>query len=63
LASQRVYGLQDTHATGLKLDSPDAHEICARLVAEKPNVAKKGKNLVACQKELLTREELYNALG
>jgi hypothetical protein len=41
--------LQDTLATGLKLDSLEVHEIavCARLVAEKPNVAEKGENLVA----------------
>ncbi len=50
---------------GLKLDLPDvdAHEICAKLVAEQPQIAEKRKNIVAAQKKLLrAREELYNVL-
>ena len=57
-------GLQDALVSGLKLDSPDAHETCARLVAENPLTAEKRKNLLAHQnKLLLAREELFNALG
>jgi hypothetical protein len=49
--------------TGLKLDLPDAHETCARLLAENPHVAEKRNNLVASRKKLLlAQEELYNAL-
>jgi hypothetical protein len=49
---------------GLKLHSPEAHETCARLVAENPLTAEKRKNLLAHQNELLlAREELFNALG
>jgi len=48
----------------LKLHSPEAHETCARLVAENPLTAEKRKNLLAHQNELLlAREELFNALG
>jgi len=57
-------GLHDALISGLKLDSPDAHETCARLVAENPNVAEKRNNLAAHhQKLLLCQEELYNALS
>ncbi len=50
--------------SGLKLDSPDPHEICAKLVAEHPQIAEKRKNIVAAQKKLLrAREELYNVLA
>ena len=49
--------------TGLRLDLPDAHETCARLVAENPHVAEKRNNLVASQARLsLARDELYSAL-
>jgi len=49
--------------TGLRLDLPDAHETCARLLAENPHVTEMRNNLVASQKKLLlAQEELYNAL-
>ena len=55
--------LQEALVSGLKLDSPDAHDACAKLVAEQPHTAEKRKNLVAAQKKLvLAREELYNVL-
>ncbi len=57
-------GLQDALMSGLKLDLPDAHETCARLVAENPLTAEKRKNLLTHQNKLsLAREELFNALG
>ncbi|KAI9508381.1 P-loop containing nucleoside triphosphate hydrolase protein [Russula earlei] len=57
-------GLQDALMSGLKLDSPDAHETCARLVAEQPHIAEKRKGLLATQERLLlAREELYTALS
>jgi malonyl CoA-acyl carrier protein transacylase len=57
-------GLHDALISGLKLDLPDAHETCARLVAENPNIAEKRKNLAAHHKRLLLcQEELYNALS
>jgi hypothetical protein len=57
-------GLHDALISGLKLDLPDAHDTCARLVAENPSVAEKRKNLAAHQKKLLLcQEELYNALS
>ncbi|KAH9965455.1 P-loop containing nucleoside triphosphate hydrolase protein [Russula dissimulans] len=56
--------LQDVLVSGLKLDSPDAHETCARLVAEAPHVAERRKSLLATRETLLlVREELYNALS
>ena len=55
--------LQEALVRGLKLDSPDAHDTCAKLVAEHSHTAEKRKNLVAAQKKLLlAREELYNVL-
>jgi len=57
-------GLQDVLVSGLKLDSPDAHETCARLVAEAPLVAKRRKSLVDSRERLLlVQKELYNALS
>ncbi len=53
--------------SGLKLDSPDAHETCAKLITEQPQIAEKRKGLLANQKKYLrAREELhelYNALA
>jgi len=53
--------------SGLKLNLPDAHETCARLIAEQPHVAEKRKSLVASQKRLLRAQEelyeLYNVLA
>jgi hypothetical protein len=53
--------------SGLKLDSPDAHETCAKLIAEQPHIAEKRKSLLAHQKKLLLAKEelneLYNALA
>jgi hypothetical protein len=57
-------GLQDALISGLKLDSPDAHDTCAKLVAESPSIGEKRKNLIAQKTKLqLCQEELYNALG
>ncbi len=58
--------LQEALVRGLKLDSPasDAHDTCAKLVAEHSHTAEKRKNLVAAQKKLLlARDELYNVLA
>ena len=53
--------------SGLKLDSPDAHKTCARLIAEQPHIAEKRKNLIASQKKLLLAQQelydLYNVLA
>jgi hypothetical protein len=55
--------LQEALIRGLKLDSPDAHDTCTKLVAEHSHTAEKRKNLVAAQKKLLlARDELYNVL-
>lgn len=60
-------GLQEALISGLKLDSPDAHETCAKLITELPQITEKRKGLVANQKKFLrAREdlnELYNALS
>jgi hypothetical protein len=54
-------GLQEALMNGLKLNSPDAHETCARLIAEQPHIAEKRKSLVATQNKLLrAKEELDN---
>lgn len=59
-------GLQDALMSALKLDSPDAHDTCARLIAEQPLIAEKRKSLLAHQKKLLLAKEelneLYNVL-
>jgi hypothetical protein len=53
--------------SGFKLDSPDAHDTCARLIAEQPHIAEKRKNLIAHQQKLLLARkelnELYNVLA
>jgi hypothetical protein len=53
--------------SGLKLDSPDAHEICAKLIAEQPQIAEKRKGLIANQQKYLRAQkelfELYDALA
>jgi hypothetical protein len=55
-------GLQDALATGLGLDSHDAHERCAKLLAESPRIAEKREKLVARQKRLLAaQDELLDA--
>lgn len=55
-------GLQDALATGLGLDSHDAHERCAKLLAEPPRIAEKREKLVARQKRLLAaQDELLDA--
>jgi hypothetical protein len=47
--------------SGLKLDSPDAHETCARLIAEQPHVAEKRKSLEAARERFLSaQKELYD---
>jgi hypothetical protein len=49
-------------ATGLGLDSQDAHERCAKLLAEPPGIAEKRGELVARQERLLTaQDELLDA--
>jgi hypothetical protein len=50
-------GLQDALATGLGLDSHDAHERCAKLLAEPPRIAEKREKLVARQKRLLAAQD------
>ena len=45
-------GLQGALATGLGLDSVDAHERCAKLLAEPLRVAEKREKLVARQRRL-----------
>ena len=56
--------LQQALVSGLKIDSPDPHDTCAKLIAEQPHTAEKRKNLVAAEKKLqLAREELYNVLA
>ena len=56
-------GLRDALADGLGLDSPDAHERCARLIAESPRLAEKRERLLA-RKSRLERalEEALNVL-
>lgn len=60
-------GLQEALISGLKLDSPDAHETCAKLITEQPQITEKRKGLVANQKKYLRAQEelyeLYNALA
>ena len=59
-------GLQEALISGLKLDSPDAHEACAKLITEEPQITEKRKGLVANQKKFLRAQgdlyELCNAL-
>lgn len=50
-------GLQDALASGLGLDSHDAHERCAKWLAEPPRVAEKREKLVARQKRLLAAQD------
>jgi Dynamin GTPase effector domain len=53
--------LQGALVNGLGLDSPDAHERCARYLAEPPRIAEKRERLVARQKRLMqAQEELQN---
>jgi len=60
-------GLQGALISGLKLDSSDAHEACAKLIMEQPQITEKRKGLVANQKKYLRAlddlYELYNALA
>jgi len=57
-------GLQEALFSGLKLNSPDVHDTCAKLIAEQPHIAEKRKNLDVTQKKLLSaREELYDVLA
>jgi len=60
-------GLQEALISGLKLDAPDAHETCAKLITEQPQITEKRKGLVANQKKYLRAQEdlyeLYNALA
>jgi hypothetical protein len=52
---------------GLKLDSSDAHEDCAKLIAELPQITEKRKGLVANKEKYLRAQddlnELLNALA
>jgi hypothetical protein len=60
-------GLQEALISGLNLDMPDAHETCAKLITEQPQITEKRKGLVANQKKYLRAQvelnELYNALA
>lgn len=50
--------------SGLKLDSPDAHENCAKLIAEQPQITEKRDSLVANkEKYLRAQEKLYELLN
>jgi hypothetical protein len=59
--------LQEALISGLKLDLPDAHETCAKLITEQPQITEKRKGLVANQTKyssaLEDLYELYNALA
>jgi hypothetical protein len=60
-------GLQDALMKGLKLDSSDAHEDCAKLIAELPQITEKRKGFVANKEKYLRAQddlnELLNALA
>ena len=57
-------GLQDALATGLGLDSHDAHERCAKWVAESPRIAEKREKFLARQKRLLgAQDELFDVFA
>ena len=59
-------GLQEALISGLKLDLPDAHETCAKLITEQPHITERRKSLLANQQKYLSAQkelnELYNAL-
>jgi hypothetical protein len=50
-------GLYDALITALGVDSPDAHEKCARWLAEPQRIAEKREKLAAKEKRLLAAEE------
>ena len=50
-------GLQDALVNGLGLDSPDAHDRCARLLAESPRFAEKRERLIARKSRLERAQE------
>lgn len=50
-------GLQDALATGLGLDLLDAHERCAKWLAEPPRIAEKRDKLFARQKRLSAAQD------
>jgi Dynamin GTPase effector domain len=50
-------GLQDALATGLGLDLHDAHERCAKWLAESPRTAERREKLVARQKRLSAAQD------
>jgi Dynamin GTPase effector domain len=57
-------GLQEALMSGLKVDSPDAHENCAKLIAEQPQITEKRKDLVANKEQYLSAlEKLYKLLN
>jgi hypothetical protein len=57
-------GLQEAIMSGLKVDSPDAHENCAKLIAEQPEITEKRKGLVANKEKYLSaQEKLYELLN
>ncbi|KAI0002260.1 hypothetical protein BJV74DRAFT_882338 [Russula compacta] len=54
-------GLRYALATGLGVDSQDAHERCAKLLAEAPRIAEKREKLLMCRKRLSpAKDELLN---
>ena len=59
--------MQGALMSGLKLDSPNPHDACAKLITEQPQIIEKRKNLVANQKKYLRAQEelneLYSALA
>lgn len=60
-------GLQEALMSGLKLDLPDAHETCAKLITEHSQITEKRKGLVANQKKYISAlkdlDNLYNVLA
>lgn len=56
--------LQDALATGLGVDSQDAHERCAKLFAEAPRIAEKREKVLVRPKRLsAAKDELLNAFN
>jgi hypothetical protein len=53
-------GLQSALVSGLGLELPDAHERCAKYLAEHPRIAERRERTMACKNRLLlAQEELH----
>lgn len=59
--------MQEALISGLQLDAPDAHETCAKLITERPQITERRKGLVANKKKFLLAlenlNELYDAIA